>query len=105
MLIYDGRENQIGKIKFDKLKILLKFRGEVFTEGKAYSISSEIFFEDVKANGIMNLSSFNNSIEYHDIFRSMSNEIATFNAPIRTETRKTAMAVMTLIKYIRNISS
>lgn len=103
--IYDQYDNHIGKVEFDELKILLKFKGKVLTEENTYNISSELLFEDVEAHGIMNLSSFNNSIEYHNIFRSMYNEVASFNQPINTEDGKTARALMTLIKYIRKINS
>lgn len=103
--IYDQYDNHIGKVEFNELRILLKFRGNAFTQGEIYNISSEMLFEDVKADGIMKLSSFSNSIEYHNIFRSMYNEVASFNQPINTESGKTAMALMTLIKYIRKINS
>ncbi|MFC3419362.1 hypothetical protein ACFOLA_07755 [Salinicoccus hispanicus] len=99
--IYDENNIHIGRIEFDELKILLKFKGTAFVDGQAFPISSEYLFEDARSNGIMSLSSFNSPIGHHYIFREMSNEVATFDSPIDTNLGKTALSLTALIYFLR----
>ncbi|GAB3068163.1 hypothetical protein ACFOU0_01155 [Salinicoccus sesuvii] len=99
--IYDDSDTLIGKIKFDELKILLKFKGTAFVNGESFPISSEYLFEDAHSNGIMSLSSFSSPISHHYIFREMNNEVATFDAPIDSNLGKTALSLTALIYFLR----
>lgn len=99
--IYDENNINVGRIEFDELKILLKFKGTAFVGGESFSVSSEYLFEDARSSGIMSLSSFSSPISHHYIFREMNNEVATLDAPIDTNLGKTALSLTAIIHFLR----
>lgn len=98
--IYDKNQDDIGKIEFDEFKTLFKFSGHAFFKDKKYRISSELLFEDAESH-LMKLSSFQNRVEYHYIFRDMYNETATLRSPISTEEGKVGLAALVMLYYFR----
>lgn len=98
--IYNSHHEFIGKVEFDEVRTLLKFSGHAFVGDDKYKISSELFFEDAQSE-IINLSSFDNRVEYHYIFRDMYNETATLKSPISTEEGKVGLAVLAMLYYLR----
>lgn len=102
--IYNGHHECIGKVEFDEVRTLLKFSGHAFVGDNKYKISSKLFFEDTQSE-IINLSSFNNRIEYHYIFRDISNEVAVLKEPISTDNGKVGLAVLAILYYLRGSSS
>lgn len=102
--IFDVDDRHIGKVEFDELRVLLKFKGNVYVSDDKYRVSSEFLFEDVQSN-IMHLDSFSNRVEYHYIFREMSNEVGTFSEPISTDTGKVSLALLNILYYLRAFSN
>lgn len=98
--IYNDNNEWIGKIEFDELKTILKFSGTVYVGNTTHRVTSELFFEDVDS-GIMKLSSFQNRMEYHYIFRDMYNETATLQSPISVNEGKVGLAVLCMLYYFR----
>lgn len=99
--IFDEKRKPIGRVEFDELKIIIKFKGTVFTGDRSYPVATEFLFEDADVRGLLHLSSFSNAIAYHDIFRSMNNEVAKLEEPISTETGKVALTLMAILYYVR----
>lgn len=99
--IFDKERNPIGRVDFDELKIIIKFKGTVFTGGKYYPVATEFLFEDADVKGLLDLSSFSNAIAYHNIFRSMNNEVAKLEEPINTDIGKVALTLMAVLYYVR----
>ncbi|WP_072708101.1 hypothetical protein [Lacicoccus alkaliphilus] len=99
--IFDSQRKPIGRVEFDELKVIITFKGTVFTEDDSYPVTTEFLFEDADVKGLLHLSSFNNAITYHNSFRSMHNEVAKLDEPISTDTGKVALSLMTILYYVR----
>lgn len=99
--IFDNERKPIGRVEFDELKVIIKFKGTVFTEDDSYPVTTEFLFEDADVKGLLHLSSFSNAIAYHNIFRSMHNEVAKLDEPISTDTGKIALTLMAILYYVR----
>lgn len=67
-------------------------------------ITSFFVFEDIQSNS-MHLDSFSNRVEYHYIFREMSNEVGTFSEPVSMDTDKVSLALLNIIYFLRAFSN